>query len=180
MRTLDAVLRLLLSPKWLTWHVCTLGAMVTCGFLAAWQWGRAGSAMGSAVNVGYGLQWPLFAVFFGYMWWRFLRMEIATLPEKQAEPVAPQQAPQDGTAEVPEARRPVQVEPESARPESSESEPASPEGTASVGAASRPARRSPFTPRPAGVEMARHSDPQLRAYNDELARLAERDREETT
>ena len=50
------------------WHLLTLGAMVTCGLLAAWQWGRAESATGSLLNVGYGLQWPLFAVFFGVMW----------------------------------------------------------------------------------------------------------------
>ena len=58
------MLRLVLSPRWILWHLLTLGAMVTCGFLAAWQWQRAGSAMGSAVNVGYGLQWPVFAIFF--------------------------------------------------------------------------------------------------------------------
>jgi DNA-binding transcriptional regulator of glucitol operon len=82
------VLRLVLSPRWLAWHVLTLGAMVTCGFLSAWQWHRAGSAMGSAVNVGYGLQWPVFAVFFGYIWWRMLRIEIAKLPAGPvAEPV---------------------------------------------------------------------------------------------
>jgi DNA-binding transcriptional regulator of glucitol operon len=75
------VRRLILSPRWVVWHVLTLGAMVTCGWLAAWQWQRAGSAMGSALNVGYGLQWPLFAVFFGVMWWRMLRMEAAKLAE---------------------------------------------------------------------------------------------------
>ena len=69
----------------------TLGAMVACGFLAAWQWRRAGSAMGSAVNVGYGLQWPVFAVFFAWIWWRMLRIEIAKLPTS-AEP-EPQSAP---------------------------------------------------------------------------------------
>jgi hypothetical protein len=77
------------------WHLLTIGAMVTCGFLSAWQWGRAGSAMGSALNVGYGLQWPLFAVFFGFMWWRFLRMEIAKLGE------VPEPAPAAPEAEVP-------------------------------------------------------------------------------
>ena len=86
------MLRLVLSPRWIAWHLLTLGAMVTCGFLAAWQWGRAGSAMGSAVNVGYGLQWPVFAVFFAYIWWRMLRIEIAKLPDAPApapaEPVA--------------------------------------------------------------------------------------------
>ena len=82
------MLRLVLSPRWLAWHLLTLGAMVTCGFLAAWQWRRAGSAMGSAVNVGYGLQWPVFAVFFAYIWWRMLRIEIAKLPTEPG-PAAP-------------------------------------------------------------------------------------------
>ena len=85
------MLRLVLSPRWIVWHLLTLGAMVTCGFLAAWQWRRAGSAMGSALNVGYGLQWPVFAVFFAWIWWRMLRIEIAKLPTS-AEP-EPQAAP---------------------------------------------------------------------------------------
>ena len=66
--------------------------MVSCGFLAAWQWGRAGTAMGSAVNVGYGLQWPVFAVFFGWIWWRMLRIEIVKLREAP-EPVFDEPAP---------------------------------------------------------------------------------------
>lgn len=63
------------------WHLLTLGAMATCGWLAVWQWQRAGSAMGSALNVGYGLQWPVFAIFFGVMWWRMLRMEARGLSD---------------------------------------------------------------------------------------------------
>ena len=38
-------------------------------------------------------------------------------------------------------------------------------------------RPSPFTPRPAGVEPSRLSDPQIRAYNDALADLAAREQE---
>lgn len=83
------MLRLALSPRWFFWHVLTLGAMVTCAWLAAWQWGRAGSAMGSALNVGYGLQWPAFALFFGYMWWRFLRLEARRISGADTDEVAP-------------------------------------------------------------------------------------------
>jgi hypothetical protein len=84
------VLRLVFSPRWILWHLLTLGAMVTCAFLSAWQWHKAGSAMGSALNVGYGLQWPLFAVFFGAIWWRMLRMEIAKLRAERAEKGEPE------------------------------------------------------------------------------------------
>lgn len=85
--------RLILSPRWILWHLLTLGAMVTCGWLAAWQWERAGSAMGSALNIGYGLQWPLFAIFFAAMWWRLLRMEAAKLRAPATEEDTPQPAP---------------------------------------------------------------------------------------
>lgn len=82
------------------WHLLTIGAMLTCGWLAVWQWQRAGSAMGSALNVGYGLQWPVFAVFFGVMWWRMISMEMRRLrgelpddPWEVDEPVVEQPAP---------------------------------------------------------------------------------------
>jgi hypothetical protein len=83
------------------WHLLTIGAMVTCGFLSAWQWGRAGSAMGSALNVGYGLQWPLFAVFFAVMWWRFLRMELTKLHEAPEAPEAVEDEPEAPAAPAP-------------------------------------------------------------------------------
>jgi DNA-binding transcriptional regulator of glucitol operon len=105
------VVRLVLSPRWIAWHLLTLGAMVTCGLLSAWQWRRAGSAMGSALNVGYGLQWPLFAVFFGWVWWRMLRIEIARLraaaPDTGAEPAVA--APSSPSEPSPFVHRPGRV-----------------------------------------------------------------------
>ena len=107
------MLRLVLSPRWIMWHLLTLGAMVTCGFLAAWQWRRAGSAMGSALNVGYGLQWPAFALFFGWIWWRMLRIELAKLgdaePEATAEVTAPRPVVVSGPS--PFVHRPGRVRP---------------------------------------------------------------------
>jgi DNA-binding transcriptional regulator of glucitol operon len=144
------VRQLVLSPRWIVWHLLTLGAMVTCGWLAAWQWERAGSAMGSAMNIGYGLQWPVFAVFFGVMWWRLLRMELREVRAAQAP----------ATTTVPAAAAPDR-----------------PPGTA---APDRPAAApSPFTPRPrTAPAVTDDEDPELAAYNRMLARLAERaDRE---
>lgn len=83
------MLRLALSPRWIFWHLLTLGAMATCAWLAIWQWQRAGSALGSALNVGYGVQWPVFAIFFGVMWWRFLSLEARELPAVAREPEPP-------------------------------------------------------------------------------------------
>ncbi len=97
------MLRLALTPRWLFWHVLTLGAVATCGWLAIWQWQRAGSALGSALNVGYGVQWPVFAIFFGVMWWRFLSLEARDLP---AAPEPPPAAPQVVTGPSPFTARP--------------------------------------------------------------------------
>jgi hypothetical protein len=146
------VLRLILSPRWIFWHLLTLSAMVTCGFLSAWQWSRAGSAMGSALNVGYGLQWPLFAVFFAFMWWRFLRMEVAKLRE----------GPTDS-----EPEHDAEPEPEVVAVASAPAPAAPP--------ADDP---SPFGPRPVtwkAPPVTDEEDPQLAAYNRMLAVLAARD-----
>ncbi len=106
------MLRLVFSPRWIMWHLLTLGAMVTCGLLAAWQWGRAESATGSLLNIGYGLQWPLFAVFFGVMWFRMLRLEVRRLRGEQREEAPPPPAPEpERTGPSPFTPRPAPVEP---------------------------------------------------------------------
>jgi DNA-binding transcriptional regulator of glucitol operon len=146
------VRQLVLSPRWIMWHLLTLGAMVTCGWLAVWQWQRAGSAMGSALNVGYGLQWPVFALFFGYMWWRMLRMESARLHDEQAD------VHQDAL-EIPEPRVvATETGPQVAR------------------AAAPADGPSPFGPRPVSVTSAAgaEDDPELADYNRMLAELAAR------
>lgn len=156
---MDRVLRLVLSPRWIAWHLLTLGAMATCAFLAIWQWHRAGSAMGSALNVGYGLQWPLFALFFAFFWWHFLHMEVQSLRTAESDGRTDEAASSAPSTDIgPVAAAPVvQGEPRTPGP-----------------VADRP---SPFGPRPAGVDVSRKSDPLIRAYNDELAKLSARDQE---
>lgn len=82
--------RLLLSPRWLVGHVAV--AVCFVGFLALgwWQWERAHAADGGGQNIGYALQWPLFAAFAVYGWWRVLKLELAK-SEPAAEPEAPKQ-----------------------------------------------------------------------------------------
>jgi len=79
--------------------------------------GRAESATGSLLNVGYGLQWPLFAVFFGVMWYRMLRLEVRRVAGEQPEEAPPPPTP------VPEGPSPFTPRPAAAEPITDESDP---------------------------------------------------------
>ena len=52
-------------------------AAAGCLALAWWQWTRFESASGSFQNLGYALQWPLFAGFCVYAYYKFVRYEEA-------------------------------------------------------------------------------------------------------
>lgn len=81
----------MLSPKWWVGHLLVAlaaGAFVTLG---VWQWDRSQSIAGDFQNLGYALQWPLFAVFAVLAWWRVLWLESRRTPtrESAAEPPPP-------------------------------------------------------------------------------------------
>jgi DNA-binding transcriptional regulator of glucitol operon len=50
-------------------------AAAGCLGLAWWQWTRFESTSGSFQNLGYALQWPLFAGFCFYAYYKFVRYE---------------------------------------------------------------------------------------------------------
>ncbi|MDF3339686.1 hypothetical protein P3H80_19780 [Mycolicibacterium septicum] len=52
-----------------------------CLALAWWQWTRYESASGTFQNLGYALQWPMFAGFCFYAYYKFVRYEDAP-PER--------------------------------------------------------------------------------------------------
>jgi len=87
------VRRLLLSPKWLLGHVLALTAAAVCLRLGWWQWQRAHSAGGSLQNLGYAMQWPVFACFILALWWRVLRDELRPPQVAQAAPADDRRAP---------------------------------------------------------------------------------------
>jgi DNA-binding transcriptional regulator of glucitol operon len=46
-----------------------------CLLLAWWQWTRYESTSGTFLNLGYALQWPMFAGFCVYAYFKFVRLE---------------------------------------------------------------------------------------------------------
>ena len=146
--TLDPVRRLLFSPRWLAGHIAVAACFV--GFLALgwWQWKRAHAADGGGQNLGYALQWPLFAAFALFGWWRVLKLELAkTAPPRTAQP-------NTALAKI----GPQKTAPPASRPDAPE-----------------PVRRGPAVPRyvPPPVEDA--SDDELAEYNRRLSALHEQD-----
>ncbi|MCV7414058.1 hypothetical protein [Mycolicibacterium litorale] len=60
-----------------------VAAAAGCLALAWWQWTRWESTSGSFQNLGYALQWPMFAGFCFYAYYKFVRYEEAP-PEPRA------------------------------------------------------------------------------------------------
>jgi DNA-binding transcriptional regulator of glucitol operon len=64
-------------------------AATGCLALAWWQWTRFESASGSFQNLGYALQWPLFAGFCVYAYYKFVRYEEAPPEPKKHDAELP-------------------------------------------------------------------------------------------
>ena len=91
----------------------TIAAASGCLALAWWQWTRFESTSGSFQNLGYALQWPLFAGFCVYAYIKFVRYEDAP----------PEPRPQHMVTEIPAGllpERPRAATPSDADPTLSE------------------------------------------------------------
>lgn len=66
-------------------------AAAGCLALGWWQWSRWESSSGSFQNLGYALQWPMFAAFCVYAYRKFIRYEEA--PPQLQEPDSPTELP---------------------------------------------------------------------------------------
>nr|WP_280345147.1 transcriptional regulator [Nocardia neocaledoniensis] len=66
-----------------------------CLALAWWQWERFESASGTGQNLGYALQWPLFAAFAVFAYVRFVRLEREAEEPATAATAARQEAPRE-------------------------------------------------------------------------------------
>ncbi|HEV2089005.1 MAG TPA: hypothetical protein VGR21_11905 [Cryptosporangiaceae bacterium] len=67
--------QVVLSPRWLVRHAVAAALVVAFLLLGWWQW-REAAAGGTPRNVAYALEWPLFAGFVVFLWWRALRAEL--------------------------------------------------------------------------------------------------------
>ncbi len=94
------VVRRFLTPAWLLRHaalVVLVGAFLALGW---WQLSRARG--GNALSYGYAVEWPVFALFVIFVWYREVRAELRGGFE---EPPPPPAVPEDLRITVP-VRRP--------------------------------------------------------------------------
>jgi DNA-binding transcriptional regulator of glucitol operon len=80
-----------------------IAAASGCLALAWWQWTRFESTSGDFQNLGYALQWPLFAGFCVYAYFKFVRYELA--PPETHSPDKPTEIPEGLLPERPAAAR---------------------------------------------------------------------------
>ena len=85
---------------------CTIVAACGCLALAWWQWSRFQSPSGTFQNLGYALQWPLFAWFCVYAYRKYVRYE-----EEPPTPRTSGEMTEIPPGLLPERPRPVQQQP---------------------------------------------------------------------
>jgi len=84
-------------------------AAAGCLGLAWWQWTRYESTSGTFQNLGYALQWPMFAAFCFYGYYKFVRYEEA--PPVQADKGGPTEIPAGLLPERPKPATPSENDP---------------------------------------------------------------------
>ncbi|MCU7722942.1 hypothetical protein ODJ79_04375 [Actinoplanes sp. KI2] len=73
------------TPAWIVRHVLALAAIAGCLALGWWQFSRASG--GNTLSWGYTFEWPVFAGFFGFLWWREVQL-VRHPPQPPAEDTA--------------------------------------------------------------------------------------------
>ncbi|MEQ4207763.1 hypothetical protein [Actinopolymorpha sp. B9G3] len=157
--------RRLLTPRWIAFTITVVLAVAAFLFLAWWQLNRFESSSGSWQNFGYTLQWPFFAAFAVYLWWKLLR-EPAPPPDLESHRVADTSAPAG----------PGRVDPAAVTPHDSGGLLAGSDvssGDDEAALPPLPSKRPLGSPVPDPMARAA-DDPELEAYNDYLDALHRR------
>ncbi|MFF5218289.1 hypothetical protein [Micromonospora sp. NPDC000442] len=73
------------TPAWIARHVAMVVLVTTFLGLGWWQVSRA--AAGNAISWGYAVEWPIFAGFVVFVWWREVRHTLRTVIPPNRDPV---------------------------------------------------------------------------------------------
>ena len=82
-----------------------------CLLLAWWQWTRYESNSGTFLNLGYALQWPMFAAFCVYAYFKFVRLEEAPPSYEQTDTERATEIPAGLLPERPKPAAPAEDDP---------------------------------------------------------------------
>jgi hypothetical protein len=80
--------RVLITPRWLSWHLFAVLAFAGMLWLGDWQFRRA--AAGNTLSWAYTFEWPIFAIFGAVFWVKTVRDELRPArPAERAKVVLP-------------------------------------------------------------------------------------------
>src|SRR5215469_3697449 len=89
--------RVLVTPRWLSWHLFAVVAFAGMWWLGDWQFRRA--MAGNGLSWAYTFEWPVFAIFGAVFWVKTVRDELRPArPAERAKIVLPAGAAGEGTA----------------------------------------------------------------------------------
>ncbi|MCP3784605.1 hypothetical protein NLX85_14625 [Micromonospora sp. A3M-1-15] len=95
------------TPAWIARHVAMVVLVV--GFLGLGWWQVTRAAGGNTLSFGYAIEWPVFAGFVVFVWWRELRHALRASREERGTPAPPAAAGSEPDVAAPAVRRPVRV-----------------------------------------------------------------------
>ncbi|MET8066952.1 hypothetical protein ABZS65_25340, partial [Micromonospora sp. NPDC005313] len=72
------------TPAWIVRHVAMVVLVVAFLALGWWQVTRA--AGGNALSFGYAIEWPVFAAFVVFVWWREVRQTLRAADPASDDP----------------------------------------------------------------------------------------------
>ncbi|MDR2986461.1 MAG: hypothetical protein LBV34_16635 [Nocardiopsaceae bacterium] len=138
--------RILLTPRWLGWHLFAVVAVVGMCWLGKWQFDRA--MAGNTLSWAYTFEWPIFAIFGIVFWVKTIKDELHPAPEKPPSQV-----------ELPDGASVVDVRADVA-------------GAMTADALAGEAGHEMAEGAPAAHTAARETDMELAEYNAYLAKLS--------
>jgi hypothetical protein len=95
------------TPAWIARHILAL--VLVAGFLALGWWQFSRATGGNGLSWGYTFEWPVFALFVVFIWFREVQQERRVAGGPPPEPEPDQEAAAPGPDAPVTVRRPVRV-----------------------------------------------------------------------